>query len=70
VTLFVDLTEEGEIGPTNRRGTSRCQSGLRGAIRSDLRRTLDAIHSELAAGGVVYLHCRGGCGRTGTVVGC
>ena len=35
-----------------------------------LRATLDAIDAELAAGRTVYLHCRGGLGRTGTVVGC
>jgi protein-tyrosine phosphatase len=35
-----------------------------------MRRTLDMIDAELAAGGVVYVHCRGGCGRTGMVVGC
>lgn len=35
-----------------------------------MRRTLDAIDAELAAGGRVYLHCWGGRGRTGTVVGC
>jgi hypothetical protein len=31
---------------------------------------LRSIRSELDAGGVVYLHCLGGIGRTGTVVGC
>jgi hypothetical protein len=33
-------------------------------------RILDAIDDELEAGGVVYLHCWGGIGRTGTIVGC
>jgi protein-tyrosine phosphatase len=32
-----------------------------------VREVLDAIE---VAEGVVYLHCRGGCGRTGTVLGC
>jgi protein-tyrosine phosphatase len=35
-----------------------------------VRRALDLVDAELAAGGMVYLHCRGGCGRTGSVVGC
>ena len=35
-----------------------------------MREILDLIDAELAAGGVVYLHCYGGVGQTGTVVGC
>ena len=35
-----------------------------------MRRTLAAIDAALLAGGTVYLHCRAGIGRTGTVVGC
>lgn len=31
---------------------------------------LDAVDEELAAGETVYVHCWGGYGRTGTVVGC
>jgi len=31
---------------------------------------LDAIDRELAAGNGVYVHCWGGVGRTGTVIGC
>jgi protein-tyrosine phosphatase len=34
------------------------------------RQILDAIDKELARGEVVYLHCWGGVGRTGTIVGC
>lgn len=34
----------------------------------DLAAALDTIDDELARGGVVYVHCWGGCGRTGTVV--
>ena len=36
----------------------------------DMARTLDAIDQALEAGESVYLHCWGGVGRTGTVVGC
>ena len=35
-----------------------------------MRMTLDVIYSSLAAGETLYLHCWGGVGRTGTVVGC
>jgi atypical dual specificity phosphatase len=35
-----------------------------------MRRTLDAAAQALAAGGVIYLHCKAGIGRTGTVAGC
>ena len=32
--------------------------------------SLQAIRQEIDAGGVVYVHCMGGIGRTGTVIGC
>jgi hypothetical protein len=32
--------------------------------------TLDALDAALAEGAVIYLHCWGGRGRTGTVLGC
>jgi protein-tyrosine phosphatase len=35
-----------------------------------LGRILDTLDGALAAGRNVYLHCWGGIGRTGTVVGC
>lgn len=35
-----------------------------------MREVLDTIDTALAAGEGVYLHCWGGVGRTGTVVGC
>ncbi len=31
---------------------------------------LNCIREEVDSGGVVYLHCLGGIGRTGTVLGC
>ena len=34
------------------------------------RAILDAIDREIEIGGTVYLHCWGGVGRTGTIVGC
>ena len=35
-----------------------------------MRTTLDTIYDALGAGAIPYLHCWGGIGRTGTVVGC
>jgi hypothetical protein len=35
-----------------------------------MRATLDAIYAAVDAGETPYLHCWGGVGRTGTVVGC
>jgi protein-tyrosine phosphatase len=35
----------------------------------ELDGALDEIDAELAAGGLVYVHCWAGCGRTGVVVG-
>jgi len=78
VTLFVDLTEPGEYGSPS---YDARLGGAIGVVRKplrdftapradEMREILDVIDSELAAGGVVYLHCYGGIGRTGTVVGC
>jgi hypothetical protein len=75
VTSFVDLTEDGELEPY-----SILIGGLRwvrlpirdGGVPDDreMRAILDRIDSEVAHGETVYLHCWGGHGRTGTVVGC
>ena len=37
---------------------------------SDMRAVLDRIDSALGRGRIVYIHCLGGVGRTGTAVGC
>jgi len=75
VTLFLDLTEDGELGSyVHLVAPAR---HLRIPIRDftvpaeeTLVRALDAIDAELAAGGIVYVHCWAGCGRTGVVAGC
>lgn len=36
----------------------------------EMRSLLDAMDAALGAGGVLYLHCWGGRGRTGTAAGC
>lgn len=35
-----------------------------------MARILDVVDATIGAGGVAYVHCWGGIGRTGTVVGC
>ncbi len=80
VTCFVDLTQEGELHPygplvgTLSGGTAR---HVRHAVRdlgipsrAGMRAILDTIQGALDADEVVYVHCWGGIGRTGTVVGC
>ena len=78
VTLFLDLTEPGEYGSLRydglladgMRAISKPMRDFTAPRRDEMREILDLIDGELAAGGVVYLHCYGGIGRTGTVVGC
>jgi len=36
----------------------------------EMTRIVEHVSSEIAVGRPVYVHCRGGIGRTGTVVGC
>ena len=75
VTLFVDLTGQGEldsyeahVGPPTRY-VSRPIRDFSVPSRQALVALLDEIDAELADQGVVYLHCWAGCGRTGVVVG-
>lgn len=75
VTAFVDLTEEGELAPytgfldgwaTHRRFPIRdfcCPTA------DEMTAILDELDAALERD-VVYLHCWGGSGRTGTVIGC
>jgi hypothetical protein len=77
VDVFVDLT-----GPDD--GLRPYAESLRGGARrvafpvpdfsvpsrERLVEILDTVDSELDAGSTVYVHCWGGIGRTGTVIGC
>ena len=83
VRTFVDLTESHELEPYDEQLWS--EAALRGveakrfripvrdmSVPSSaqvMRKILDTIASGLEEGGV-YVHCWGGVGRTGTVVGC
>ena len=84
VTHFVDLTEPGELVPyESLLHEQAAQLGVaafhaRHAITdvsvprtpSEMASILDAVDNAIAEGGTVFVHCWGGVGRTGTVVGC
>lgn len=74
VTHFVDLTAPGE--PLDRYDAAPAVH-LHHPITDfgiptveGLRATLADIEAAVAGGGLVYLHCRAGIGRTGTVAAC
>jgi hypothetical protein len=75
VTLIVDLTHESDrlapyashVGTPLRRVNVPVRD-LHAPKLDDLIPTLDLIDEEIGAGGLVYIHCWGGCGRTGAVV--
>jgi hypothetical protein len=77
VTSFIDLTEEHEGLPPYEALLPKEVRFMRKAIvdfgcptPEQMSKTLDLIDAELERGEVVYVHCWGGRGRTGTVVGC
>jgi protein-tyrosine phosphatase len=75
VTLFVDLTQDGELEPydhlvpADRRYVRLPIRDFSVPTEEALETTLDVIDGELDAEGLVYVHCWAGCGRTGVVVG-
>lgn len=76
VSSFLDLTEAHESSPYQ----DPLGSGIRYSrmpipdlgcpSEEHMLAILDRIDRELAHGHVVFVHCYGGLGRTGTVVGC
>lgn len=79
ITHFIDLTEEGELStyaPLLYEGASHhrfpiVDQGIPNSIE-DVRKlvsTIRQIHEDNPAA-KVYIHCWGGVGRTGTIVGC
>lgn len=77
ITLFVDLTHPADplepyvrlLGAGARR-TSHPIVDLGTPTIPHMTRILDEVDAALAARETVYVHCWGGIGRTGTVVGC
>lgn len=76
ITFFLDLTEPGEISPytsllpDNVLYRRLSIPDMQTPTSEHMRRILDFIDAGLMDGRVIYLHCLGGVGRTGTVVGC
>jgi protein-tyrosine phosphatase len=84
VSFFLDLTEENELVPyaaylpkthpvsgapvVHRR--MRMPDVETCGQHRDMNTILDTIDSALAAGHLVYVHCRYGIGRTGVAIGC
>ena len=75
VTLFLDLTQDGELDPyaslvePPARYLNMPIRDFSVPTRDGLVAILDEIDAELDAGGLVFVHCWAGCGRTGVVVG-
>ena len=82
-TLFLDLTEEGEL--PSYEGLLREEAHRLGvsveyqrvpvkdrttATRKQMSEALDAIDRVVDSGGTAYVHCMRGIGRTGLVAGC
>jgi hypothetical protein len=73
ITFVIDVTEEGELDPYPDGGVERVRLPIRDFTAptvEEMVRILDTIDGALQQGHVVYVHCHGGRGRTGTIVGC
>lgn len=83
IDTFIDLTLYDHLEPyapilkteANRLGRyfTYEKQGIRDTSipsKGDMKRILDQIDSAIEQGHNVYIHCWGGIGRTGTVVGC
>jgi ADP-ribosylglycohydrolase/protein-tyrosine phosphatase len=77
IDTFVDLTQDGECEPyshllpptVEHRRLPVVDHGLPGSML-EMQEILSVIATALACDRGVYVHCRAGIGRTGTVVGC
>ena len=83
VNFFVDLTRPGEMRPYDALlGQEAAGRGIQAEYRrlaigdmgvpghQTMVTILDTIDQAVSTGRTVYVHCWGGVGRTGTVVGC
>ena len=83
LTHFIDLTEDRELKPYRETATEEADRlnlpfhwkrhpvpDVSTPSLGQMTRILDSIDRAMAGGNTVYLHCKGGVGRTGTVVGC
>lgn len=79
ITHFVDLTEEGELAPYDKMlysSTSYLRFPIRDVsvpksmdeVRKLIKHIINIVNNNPEA--KVYIHCWGGVGRTGTIVGC
>lgn len=76
ITHFVDLTHPADLLEPYDRHLARARRLHHSIVDMGtttiphMIRILDDVDAALADGGAVYVHCWGGIGRTGTVVGC
>ncbi len=76
ITHFVDLTHPADLLEPYERHLARARRIHHSIVDMGtttiphMMRILDDVDAALADGGAVYVHCWGGIGRTGTVVGC
>ena len=86
ITLFIDLTEPGEANhagvplasyehllkelDTGARRASIPVPDMTPPTEEQVREAIRLIDEEVERGGRVYVHCWGGRGRTGSVLGC